>query len=874
MEKKNVFCLLFVAFLIINGTYATVYTGTCGTELSWSLDSEEGVLIVTGSGEMIGSTYCLPPINEYVKSVQLPAGLTALGTGALGNCRNLESVTIPDGVTSIGERAFFFCDKLEDIPLPAGLTYIGKGAFQDCTHLKKMTIPSGISTIEQGAFYGCSRMKTIEIPASVTAIGEQAFSGNSALQAITCLAATPPTITENTFEYVPDTVLLTVPDDSYYAYKNNSYWGRFRMKDAPYIIYSGVCGENVTWTLDSRTKVLTISGTGEMYHDNRYDDPEHWKGQHLENAFNSAVIEPGVTSVGYWAFANSTNLKTISLPDGITVIEAYAFYNSGLTSIVLPNSVTEVQESAFSDCKQLASCDLGRGIKHIGKNCFWDCTALKSLKWSDCLETIGSGCFISWGSGSSDVGKIPLQDTLVFPATFRSMDEIFSCYTNVKVVIWNARRPEGSGMGPLYNYYHSYDKIIVGDEVEIIPNNLFRDQTKIDTIILPESVESIGQNAFNGCKKLQYVNIPENVQSIGKAAFYNCAALTSLELPEGISEIYGSTFYGCKNLTRINIPEGVTAIDESAFNGCTALDSIVLPQSLRTISESAFANMSTPKELVIPDKVITVSGHAFENWTNLEKLTVGKEVMLFGDQAFAGNTAIKEIQTLCATPPVISAGTFTGVPDSAWLSVIPGTESLYRNDANWSRFRMMNLPDTMYVPTKVTVEAEITTAMFTWPTDAKATTYQIDIYKNGTKFCSLTLDSYGRLLGIAFSRKRSAARQDEEKDIPYALSFMVTGLDAASRYNYVLSALDVNGTPVHVYIGDFATQGYTGELKGGGDEVLPTPPIIPSDPEYVPTGMEESDSPPTGGIQKVIRNGQLLFIFPDGIYDISGKRIE
>ena len=640
-------------------------------------------------------------------------------------------------------------------------------------------------------------------------------------------------------------------------------------------VYNGVCGENVSWTLDSETKVLTISVTGEMYHDGHFSDALHWHGQNLNSAFQSVVIEPGVTSIGYWAFANCTNLKTISLPDGITLIEADAFYNSGLTSIVLPNSVTEVQESAFSGCKQLASCDLGRGIKHIGKNCFWNCAALKSLKWSDCLETIGSGCFISWGSGSSsEPGKIPLQDTLVFPATFRSMDEIFSCYTNVKVVIWNARRPQGSGMGPLYNYYHSYDEIIVGDEVEVIPANLFRDQRKIDTIMLPESVESIGQNAFNGCTKLQYINISENVQTIGKAAFYNCSALTSLKLPKGISEVYGSTFYGCKSLKGINLPEGVTAVGESAFSGCTVLDSLVLPSSLRTISESAFANMSAQKELVIPDKVITVSGHAFENWKNLEKLTIGKGVMLFGDQTFAGDSAIKEIQTLCATPPVISAGTFNGVPDSAWLSVIPGTESLYQSDANWSRFRLTNLPDTMYVPKNVTVEAETTTAMFTWPTDSAATTYQIDIYKDGTKFCSLTLDAYGRLLGISFAPGRRIAEEQTAANNVYALSFMVTGLDPASRYNYVLSALDADGKPLHVYVGDFATQGYQGELQGDGVEVIPTPPIIPGNPEAkTPTGIDEVQSDKVQGT-KVILDGKLYLLYKGKMYDVRGNQIK
>ena len=643
-------------------------------------------------------------------------------------------------------------------------------------------------------------------------------------------------------------------------------------------VYNGMCGENVSWTLDSETKVLTISGTGEMYHDGHFSDSLHWHGQNLTTTIQSVVIEPGVTSIGYWAFANCTNLKNISLPDGITLIEADAFYNSGLTSIVLPNSVTEVQESAFSNCKQLAVCDLGRGIKHIGKNCFWDCTALKSLKWSDCLETIGSGCFISWGSGSSsELGKIPLQDTLVFPATFRSMDEIFDCYTNVKVVVWNARRPEGSGMGPLYNYYHSYDKIIVGDEVEVIPTNLFRDQSTIDTIILPESIESIGANAFNGCKKLQYVNIPENVQSIGKAAFYNCSALTSLELPESISEIYGSTFYGCKSLRRIRLPKGVTTIGESAFVNCPALDSIVLPSELTMIGGSAFSGIELQDTLVIPDKVVAISSNAFENWSSLEYLSIGKNVTLIGDNAFKGDSAVTHITVWAAVPPMVTEGTLADIPDSAWLSVLPDSRKQYREHPYWGRFRMADVPDSAMIQRTVTVDAAETTADFTWPTDSAANSYQIDIYKDGNVFCRLTLGNRGQLLGIAFSApgRRMAQQNNADSSQPYTLSFMVTGLDAASRYNYVLSALDANGTPLHVYIGDFATTGYIGDLRyPDGNEVIPTPPIIPSNPEaQAPTGIDQTkeEQCPNG---VVLMNGQL-FIRRDGkTYSLTGQIVQ
>ena len=148
-------------------------------------------------------------------------------------------------------------------------------------------------------------------------------------------------------------------------------------------IYTGVCGENVTWSLDSETKVLTISGEGEMYHEGHFSDTLHWQGNKLYSSIRSVVIEPGVTNVGYWAFANCENLASVSLPDGITVVEEDAFYNTGLTSIVLPNTVQRVEKAAFSSCKNLKSCDLGRGVKYIGGYAFYECKSLEHLRWSD-----------------------------------------------------------------------------------------------------------------------------------------------------------------------------------------------------------------------------------------------------------------------------------------------------------------------------------------------------------------------------------------------------------------------------------------------------------------------------------------------------------
>jgi hypothetical protein len=228
---------------------------------------------------------------------------------------------------------------------------------------------------------------------------------------------------------------------------------------------------------------------------------------------------------------------------------------------------------------------------------------------------------------------------------------------------------------------------------------------------------------------------------------------------------------------------------------------------------------------------------------------------------------------------MVSEGTLADIPDSAWLSVLPDSRKQYREHPYWGRFRMADVPDSAMIQRTVIVDAAETTADFTWPTDSAAHSYQIDIYKDGAVFCKLTLGNHGQLLAITFSAPGRRAPMDNADDSqPYTLSFKVTGLDVASRYNYVLSTLDASSTPIHVYTGAFATTGYPGVLIEGGDEVIPTPPVIPSNPEPsgTPTGTEEiSDGIGTfdGSNGKVFLNGQLLILRGDKIYTITGQEV-
>ena len=642
-------------------------------------------------------------------------------------------------------------------------------------------------------------------------------------------------------------------------------------------VYTGVCGEHLTWSYDTETAHMTIEGYGEL---KNTVDSLWWNKQVLQasswstsyktyypyNSCKTISLPEGLTGFSGAIFRDWWNLTACEIPEGVTKIPAYLFESCyQLKEIKLPNSVDTVGQYAFSNCTTMVKCDLGKGVKYIGKMAFQNCYRLNSVRWSDCLEVIDGSIF----DGSpeaydpNDVATIPLRDTLFFPATFRSNKQISWCIHYSPVIVWNAKNPPASSrvFYNLYNYWNG--DFIFGPDVEFVPSGLCQ-QVRMKKVVLPEGCKYIGAGAFSGNNKLDTVILPSTLTAIHQEAFK-----------------------GCTKIQRITIPQKVKAINSSVFNGCSALrrveihlDSIVLPKELTMIGGSAFSGVKLQDSLAIPDKVISIGTNAFENWSALKELSIGKNVVLIGDNAFKGDSAITHISVWAATPPAVSEGTLADIPDSALLSVLPDSRQLYREHPYWGRFRMNDTPDSAMIQRTVTVDPGQTTADFTWPTDSAAHSYQIDIYKDGAVFCKLTLGARGQLLAINFSAPRremsnlKSQISNADNSQPYTLSFKVTGLDEASRYTYVLSVLDENNAPLHVYVGDFATLGYSGELQYDGNELIPTPPIIPGDPDAqnVATGVEETGS--RGTEQKAIIEGRLLFITPQGIYDITGKRIE
>lgn len=624
-------------------------------------------------------------------------------------------------------------------------------------------------------------------------------------------------------------------------------------------VYQGACGPELSWSLDSGTGVLTITGRGAM-------TGCGWTGYDTRDLVRSVSCPPGMTSVCNDAFHGCYNLQKITLND----------------------SVVSVGSSAFQECTAMTTCDLGKGVKTIGEQAFYYCVNLKRIRWSDCLESIGNYAFNECQN---------LSDTIFFPTSLKSIGSyaFYSpTYSDSRVAVWNARRITSISQPLSYNAFHI---IIFGDSVETIPAglcrglynrsfilpatlrtigaNAFASCNYVESIIIPDGVTSIGSGAFDGCKSLKRLVLPAGLKELPEALCQNCVALDSIRLPEGITVIPANAFNGCKSLKHMHFPNSVTNIGNLAFSNC-ALDTLVLPTALTILGDKVFMNPTdyvSPTELVLNDKLIATGISTFANWQTLQHLTIGKNVAILGQDCFWGDSALTDITCYAAQPPLIYEATFDGVPSACTLHVPSASVNAYKQAQYWSRFNVTALPDSALIQRNVTVVADETTADFTWPTDSAANSYQIDIYKDGNIFCRLTLGNRGQLLGIAFNAPARNA------DTPNTLTFKVTGLDEASRYTYILSVLDEHDTPLHVYAGDFATTGYVGQLtQPEGNEVLPTPPIIPGNPDVmIFTGFQTTDAGcrmRNDECRMTIIGGQLLLITPDGTFTVSGHRIE
>ena len=182
---KQLFTLFVVLLSVCTfSTYAAIVEGTCGDNLTWTLNSKDSTLVISGTGAMADNP-SWSDYKSYIKYVTLPDGLTSIGDDAFSDCSKLTSIIIPNSVTSIGRWAFNNCYSLTSVTFGNSVTSIGNMAFNYCYSLTSITIPNSVKSIGEEAFDDCSALTSVTIGDSVTTIGYRAFNYCESLTSIT-----------------------------------------------------------------------------------------------------------------------------------------------------------------------------------------------------------------------------------------------------------------------------------------------------------------------------------------------------------------------------------------------------------------------------------------------------------------------------------------------------------------------------------------------------------------------------------------------------------------------------------------------------------------------------------------------------------------
>jgi len=163
---------------------------------------------------------------DLVTNVEIPEGLTTIGTEAFQDCTGLTSITLPTSIVTLGDKAFYGCQKLTSINIP--VQEIGKSAFQTCNSLVDITIPNSVKVIGIEAFANCSNLVTVTIGKGVTDIKSKAFGNDRALRKVYCNADVIPNTDKYAFhDMCADVAVLYVPEAMVSQYREAIPWNQF-----------------------------------------------------------------------------------------------------------------------------------------------------------------------------------------------------------------------------------------------------------------------------------------------------------------------------------------------------------------------------------------------------------------------------------------------------------------------------------------------------------------------------------------------------------------------------------------------------------------------------------------------------------------------
>lgn len=492
------------------------------------------------------------------------------------------------------------------------VTTIGMSAFSQCTDLTSVKIPGSITTIEMSAFYGCKNLLSIEIPNSVVKMGSGIF-GSSGLQSIV--------------------------------------WPK-NIHEIPNQTFSSCTG------------------------------------------LKKYVVSDDITRIGDGAFSSCSNLEEVHLGSKVTSLGEGAFnFCTSLTTINFPDAILELGPKCFYYCQALVNVNLNDGLLTIGAEAFRD-TGLQTIKIPKTITNVDVAVFANCNK---------LKSIMVETSNTH--------YCDINGVLFSAKKdtivayPSGKGedyilpnntiaVGNFAFYQTKITTLSLNEGLEYIGEKAFG-STRIESIEIPSTVIKFGSYIFEFQYNLKSI-ISKIVSptDILKTVFDHFVSGSSVDkiynecvlyVPEGTSSKYRAA-NGWKEFKNI---EETGLHDANGFR--FEIDYASNTATLVKKNNSYYSGYLTiPDEFAYGGNTIAVTGigeSAFANCSDLIQIEICKNIKSIGNNAFKGCYKLEHITSLIPTPISISDNVFSDVYDKATLLVPMEKKGEYEKADGWKNFK-------------------------------------------------------------------------------------------------------------------------------------------------------------------------------------------